>query len=186
MRINDDEVINDIREGRNISKNYFYANNIDFFINFVKMHGGNAEDAKDCFQDAMVIMIENIRVGRFEHSSSLSTYVTGIAKNIFFKKISRQKEFTVGETFWEPLIDDTEILSESEIQKKVSIARECYEALTESARMIINMIFIQRISQKLVADKLGLKNEDTVKTRKFKIMQNLQDCFSSKYKQNDN
>ncbi len=49
-------------------------------LNYVKTHGGNAEDGEDVYQEAAVIFDRNIRQGRFDGNSSLRTYFISIAK----------------------------------------------------------------------------------------------------------
>lgn len=43
-------------------------------------HGGSREDAQDIFQESLVLFDRNLREGRFEGKSALSTYFVAIAK----------------------------------------------------------------------------------------------------------
>lgn len=43
-------------------------------------HGGSRTDAQDVFQEALVLFDRNLREGRFEGKSALSTYFVAIAK----------------------------------------------------------------------------------------------------------
>ena len=49
-------------------------------IRFVQDQGGNREDALDVFQETLLLFDRNLREGRFEGRSSLTTYFVGIAK----------------------------------------------------------------------------------------------------------
>ena len=49
-------------------------------MRLVLEQGGNRDDALDVFQETLVLFDRNLREGRFEGRSSLSTYFVGIAK----------------------------------------------------------------------------------------------------------
>jgi RNA polymerase sigma factor (sigma-70 family) len=46
----------------------------------VHEHGGSRQDAQDIFQESLVLLDRNLREGRFEGRSALSTYFVAIAK----------------------------------------------------------------------------------------------------------
>ncbi|MFN0015565.1 MAG: RNA polymerase sigma factor [Saprospiraceae bacterium] len=47
---------------------------------YVLANGGTLDDFKDVFQNALLALDRNIRLGRFEHRSKLSTYFNQIAR----------------------------------------------------------------------------------------------------------
>ncbi len=49
-------------------------------LRHVYEHGGSREDAQDIFQETLVLFDRNLREGRFEGKSALSTYFVAIAK----------------------------------------------------------------------------------------------------------
>lgn len=49
-------------------------------IRHVLEHGGSRQDAQDIFQESLVLLDRNLREGRFEGKSALSTYFVAIAK----------------------------------------------------------------------------------------------------------
>jgi RNA polymerase sigma factor (sigma-70 family) len=49
-------------------------------IRYVLANGGSRQDAQDIFQEALVILDRNVREGRYEARSALSTYFVAIAK----------------------------------------------------------------------------------------------------------
>lgn len=47
---------------------------------YILEHGGSRQDAQDIFQESIVLLDRNLREGRFEGKSALSTYFVAIAK----------------------------------------------------------------------------------------------------------
>jgi DNA-directed RNA polymerase specialized sigma24 family protein len=58
---------------------------------FVAAHGGTLDDAKDIFQDALVIYHELAAEKRLTIQTSESAYLTGIAKHVWIRKYKRDK-----------------------------------------------------------------------------------------------
>lgn len=58
---------------------------------FVATHGGSADDAKDIFQDALIIYYELTTERRSTIQVSDSAYLLGIAKHVWIRKYKRGK-----------------------------------------------------------------------------------------------
>ncbi|TGE27627.1 RNA polymerase sigma factor [Hymenobacter metallicola] len=59
---------------------------------YVQQQGGSAQDAKDVFQDALVIFYEKAVAESFVLSSSVSTYLLGISRNLWRRELSRRQQ----------------------------------------------------------------------------------------------
>ena len=57
---------------------------------YITTHGGNVHDAKDVFQDTLVLFDRQIRENNFKGQSSLVTYFVGIAK---WRWVSNRRKF---------------------------------------------------------------------------------------------
>ncbi|WP_245882913.1 RNA polymerase sigma factor [Hymenobacter chitinivorans] len=59
---------------------------------YVQQHGGSASDAKDVFQDAMVVFYEKATAESFALTSSVSTYLVGISRNLWRRELTRRQQ----------------------------------------------------------------------------------------------
>ncbi|MCB2378482.1 sigma-70 family RNA polymerase sigma factor [Hymenobacter sp. BT635] len=57
----------------------------------VQQHGGTPPDAKDVFQDALVVFYEKATTEGFVLSASVSTYLVGICRNLWRQELSRRQ-----------------------------------------------------------------------------------------------
>lgn len=58
---------------------------------YVQQHGGTDQDAKDVFQDAVVILYEKAVAEDFVLSASVSTYLVGICRNLWRREVARRQ-----------------------------------------------------------------------------------------------
>ena len=70
---------------------------------FVLKNSGNADDARDVFQETMIVLIDKINKPDFVLSSSLGTFLFAVSKNIWFTRL-REKGKMIA-TF--PIIGNT-------------------------------------------------------------------------------
>lgn len=58
----------------------------------VKKNSGNQNDAQDLLQDAILAAYIKVTQENFELTSSLNTYIQGIARNLWLKHLDRYKK----------------------------------------------------------------------------------------------
>lgn len=92
----DEEIIKGIKAGgkeleKMVGHLYDRKDLTNLIVKVIKNHKGNFEDAQDVLQDGISQFVMNIRNNKYKAKSSLSTYLTGICKNLWFN-IFRKKE----------------------------------------------------------------------------------------------
>jgi RNA polymerase sigma factor (sigma-70 family) len=87
------ELINGIRKRDNTVLRYIYSKYYQSVLHFVMNNSGTAEDAKDVFQESMIVVFENVRADiDFKLDCSMQTYVFSIARIIWIKHLNRIKK----------------------------------------------------------------------------------------------
>lgn len=143
------------------------------FLAFASRYGGSQDDVLDAYQDALVILYENVRKGKLtELSSSPKTYLFSIGKYTLLNNLKRQgkQRALVSETVeqavnWTP-VDD-------ELNDRQQRLMEALKGLGKSCRELIDLFYYQRLSIREIVAKTGLKNEDTVKAQKSRCVKSL-------------
>ncbi len=54
---------------------------------YIQQNSGDAHDAEDIFQEAIVVLLQKVRDPNFVLTSSLKTYLYAIAKNLWLKRL---------------------------------------------------------------------------------------------------
>lgn len=84
----------DFKKDSNTAFGILYEGYFGYTKKFVLNNSGSMEDAEDIFQDALVILYEKLYFDKFNASGCLGSYVMGISKNLWLKKL-RNKGLTV-------------------------------------------------------------------------------------------
>ncbi|WP_108804966.1 RNA polymerase sigma factor [Aquimarina sp. Aq107] len=89
--INEDIFQSPLYNNNSLSVKNFYEDNFSMIKNYVIQNSGNEEDAKDLFQDALIIVYEKLNSDSLRIQSSLNSYFFGVCKNLW-KNILRRKK----------------------------------------------------------------------------------------------
>lgn len=137
----------------------------------VLANSGNTEDAKDIFQDALVILYKKVQAPDFALHSSLKTYLTGIAKNLWMQELRRKKKFDTTE-----LKEAAETIFEDDTEK-YTLANAAFNLLGEKCKQLLTLFYYKRQSFREIAAALAFSDEHAAKNQKYRCMQKAKENF---------
>jgi len=154
-----------------------------FVFNVACRMFGNAQDAEDIAQEALIKAYKNI--DKFDFNSSFSTWLYRITTNTCIDEMRKRKgkeTYSIDnedeETGLSLQIKDTAPDASEKVmqQETVSEVRKAIDKLSEEHKMVIILRDIQDLSYEEVADTLGI-NVGTVKSRLARARKNLKDII---------
>jgi len=128
---------------------------------FVTNNNGTREDARDIFQEALFVLIKNIRKSNFEIKYSLKAYLLGITRNLWLKHLKKNKtDLTIDEKPVEiAMIDDNEIQQKKELEEKHKLLYSCMKRLKADCRKLLELTFYEKMPDKEIAPVLAYSLE---------------------------
>lgn len=140
------------------------------------------EDCKDIFQESVIILYNNIQLGKLNNlSSSLSTYFISICKNKALEFIKKNSKYTHLETERSFDLIDGEIESDkieallalddgdAVIQEqKEALVREIVKDLPSPCNELLWGFYRDELSMKTLAEMYNYKSESSVKVTKYR------------------
>ncbi|HYG49940.1 MAG TPA: sigma-70 family RNA polymerase sigma factor [Flavobacteriales bacterium] len=137
---------------------------------FIKTHGGNDDDARDVFQECIMVLYRNVQKSDFTLTANVNTYLFSITKYMWkdiLKKKNRQVNFVCENTPG----DEEDIKAMLEEEEKFKWLDEILGTLGEKCAGILRMTYFSKMSMDEIAQALGYKNVDTAKTQKYKCLE---------------
>ncbi|MBR9861166.1 sigma-70 family RNA polymerase sigma factor [bacterium] len=149
--------------------------------NFVLKNSGDEGMVDDILQDAVIAVWKNVNTGDFLLTSKLSTYIMSIAKNLWFKELKKRTKFKY--------VDETNHSNEPSETMKVNMDQniivQMVQEMDETCRRLLSYFYFDGLNNKVIAEKLGFANTDTVKSKKYQCFKRLQETVKSKYNKED-
>ncbi len=147
-------------------------------------NNGTHDDAKDVFQEALIVLYEKSRTGNFELTSQIRTYVYSVCRRLWLKKLQGLQRFagTPVEGLEEivPVEDDLEEHQVKNLQFKS--LDKALSSLGEPCRSLIDAYYLQKKNMQEIAEEFGYTNADNTKNQKYKCLMRLKKIFFTQYK----
>lgn len=164
-----------------------YKQHFGLIQNLVLKNNGTADDAKDIFQEAMVILYENAQKPEFELTSQISTYLYAISRRLWLKKLqtsnnSAKLSLTPIESIEESVAADDEIDFKEKQDNDFSLMEVAMKKLGEPCKSLLEAYYIHKKQMHDIADQFGYTNSDNAKNQKYKCLMRLKKLFFAQYK----
>lgn len=177
-RSSDDELLKAIEKGGREADDALreiYLANRAVVGQIVLGNQGSEEEAKDLLQEAIIQFIENIRQDKFRRESSISTYLTAIARNRWLDQLRRKKRLReIKQEAITPLLPtDTVTPEESHSPAPDHDQLVIFRTLkTDCQRILIASIYSE-LTMKAIARKMGYANDQVARNKKYRCLEEL-------------
>jgi RNA polymerase sigma factor (sigma-70 family) len=162
----------DLRERENAFE-FIYRNFYAGIEAYVLQNKGTREEARDIFQDGLIVLYNQVLSGAFREQSTIKTYLYSICRNIWYKKLGKKKPQADIESLKEtkeetPEADEILIGNERE-----QLVERLLNKLTEECNQILKLFYFDKLSMKKIKATLNLASEQVAKNKKMKCLKKL-------------
>lgn len=177
-KVDEKEIFERIQKGDEKALEYIYQKYYRMMTKLVITNSGTEEEARDIYQDALVVFWQKARSGKLVLTSKISTYVYSICQNLWRKELDRKKRLS------HEAKDSSESMDLDSPEREKIIAK-CLNQLGETCRKVLMFYYFDEMSMQEIADRLGFANTDTAKTKKYKCKQKLDELVKAQYSEHD-
>lgn len=177
-KMDEKEIFERIQKGDEKALEFIYKKYYRMMTKLVITNSGTEDEARDVYQDALVVFWQKARSGKLVLTSKISTYVYSICQNLWRKELDRKKRLTNESK------DSSETI-DMDSPEREKIMAKCLNQLGETCRKVLMYYYFDEMSMQEIADKLGFANTDTAKTKKYKCKQKLDELVKSQYSEKD-
>lgn len=150
-----------------------YADFAGRIQNLILKKGGTADDAKDVFHDALIVIYQKAKTSDFELTSSFYTYLYSICNFMWDRKRKKKANNTVTIPEDNRLSLDEDIVADILKREKQRVFKESLEKLGATCQQILRLFFARK-SMTEIAETLNFENEHVARTRKYRCSKELE------------
>jgi RNA polymerase sigma factor (sigma-70 family) len=160
-----------------------YEQNYTMVQSFILNNNGSVDDARDIFQEAMILLYEKSRSGSFELNCKIKTYVYSVCRRLWLKRLQQLQRF--GSTV-ESLEEIVPVEEEIELQERrneaFGVMDKALHHLGEPCKSLLEAYYVQKKQMQDIAERFGYTNSDNAKNQKYKCLMRLKKLFFASYK----
>lgn len=170
----------------NYSIETIYRENYLAIQAFIVKNSGHPDDARDIFQEAMIVLFEKAKSSSFTLSCQLQTYLYSICRRLWLKKLQKQNQFGREiQADQEVVAVDDDIDIHEKMNNNFVLMENAMMKLGEPCKSLLEAFYIEKKSMPEIAAFFGYTNADNAKTQKYKCLTRLKKIFFAHYKNTD-
>jgi RNA polymerase sigma factor (sigma-70 family) len=134
---------------------------------FVIKNSGTDEDAKDVFQEAVIILYKKLKDGSLDLTCAFKTYLYSVCRILWLRQLEKKKvrnEVVSDNQVFIQLDEDVEGLAAE--QEQFRIYQKHFKLLHKDCQDILQL-FLKKVSLKEIAQKMNIKSDKYLKKRKY-------------------
>lgn len=174
----DEFIIAEIRKQNEWALRELYRAHYPMIRNLITNNSGSEQEAKDIYQEAVIVFYEKLQQIDFVLTCKIKTYLYAVCRRLWLKRLAEKKLYTGGieelESFLgvEEEVNDVEERTIEFERMELSLA-----GLGEPCRTIITDFYIENLGMEEIAGKFGYTNADNAKNQKYKCLQRLKKLY---------
>ncbi len=151
-------------------------------LQLVLMNSGSEQDAKDVYQEAIIVLCEKVYQGSFELNSKLKTFIYSVSRRLWLKRLQVKTRFS-GELkdFEEIMAPEDELDHHHKKEENFLAMGVALQKLGEPCKTLIEDFYMHEQSMIQISEKFGYTNPDNAKTQKYKCLMRLKKLFFAEY-----
>ena len=160
-----------------------YRENYNMVQTLIINNNGSADDAKDIFQETMIVLYERVRSGHFELNCQIKTFVYSVARRLWLKRLQQQNRYTSPGDNMETVVAVEEDLEAHEQRNaEFDMMEKAIINLGEPCKSLLEAYYLQKQNMQTIAANFGYTNADNAKNQKYKCLMRLKKIFFTHYK----
>jgi len=154
-----------------------YADNYYKTENFIIKNSGTAEEAKDIYQEAFLVLWQKLRSGDLttHETDRINAFLYRVAHNKWIDHL-RSKDFNsksyLDDNSYNTLTEETDNEDHKEWEGKINRVAVWIKKLKPDCRQLLNGFYFNRLSMRTLAQQFGI-DEASVKNKKYRCMERL-------------
>lgn len=175
----DQMIISGLLSGDRQALDKLYEDHYPVILQMVTKNSGSNVEAEDLFQEAMLVLYDNVTQGDFQLTCRLNTYIYAVCRRLWLKQLKEKSRFPSENYLNSQDLEGTEldIQRHWDEEARFEQMKKSLVLLGEPCSSIIKDFYISGLSMQEISTKFGYTNADNAKNQKYKCLQRLKKMY---------
>ncbi|MCU0429263.1 MAG: sigma-70 family RNA polymerase sigma factor [Cytophagaceae bacterium] len=148
-------------------------------LRFITQNSGLESDARDIFQEAVILFYEKVKSDSLVLTCSIKTYLYAVCKKAWLKHLYKSHRYmlAVNETEFDEQVEPEEFWFSDEWGQSLEKLQESLLSLGEPCRGLLVDFYVGQLNMQELSVKYHYTNADNAKNQKYKCLQRLKKIF---------
>jgi RNA polymerase sigma factor (sigma-70 family) len=146
-------------------------------------NNGDIDEAKDVFQEAMIVLYEKAKNPEFDLQCKISTYLYSVARRIWLKKLqNKAAKYTINDNIEETVAVEDDMEHHENQNKQFELMHDALAKIGEPCKSLLEAYYFGKQHMNDIAAQFGYTNADNAKNQKYKCLIRLKKLFFAQHK----
>ena len=170
------------RHRRNKALGFVYDAFYPSIGRYVLRNNGNSADARDLFQEGVIVLYEKAVDDQFELTGSIQGFLLTVCRNLWLKRLRKSKrkvdwdQVDTGKLGRSGMLDDL-------VPDRKHKAQHLLGQLGEQCKRLLVMYYFRRLDMAQIAEAMNLANAGVAKNKKARCMKKLKELAAQMSKE---
>ena len=138
---------------------------------FIYRNNGNLEDARDIFNDAIMVVLQKVREDTLDLKCSLKTYIYAVCRNLWLKKIKSEKIEMISYEEIEDTMYSAEVVEEElyNVNRAHLLFQKHLVRMNPTCQNLLGS-FLEGKSFREITEEFNFENENYARKRKYRCV----------------
>ena len=147
-------------------------------MHFILSNNGNEQEAKDIYQDAMIVFYEKLQDRHFQLNCQIKTFLYSICRRLWLKRLAEKHRYVSKLDDFEPFLQIDQLEVDLEVyETQFEILNQALDKLGDPCRAVLKGFYIEKKSMQEIADEMGYTNPDNAKNQNINASKDLESFF---------
>ncbi len=175
----DVEILEGLRKNEDSAFRIIYKQHYSVILHFIISNNGNEQEAKDIFQDAIIVLYKKSKDKSFKLECKIRTYLYSVCRRLWLSELKNKHKNSIEITDCENFLIFNDKKENDFLlrEQQINIMKDSLEILGQPCSTILKDFYIKKLSMQQIADKMGYTNSENAKNQKYKCLQRLRKIY---------
>jgi RNA polymerase sigma factor (sigma-70 family) len=181
--LNEQALLKGLAENDRQSVETLYRQHYKMVQSLIINNQGTVDDARDIFQEAIIVLYEKARSGSFELNCQIKTYIYSVCRRLWLKRLQQMQKYVPDVSAMEDTVPvEDEVEAQDQRNTEYQMMEKAMMHLGEPCKSLLEAFYIQKRNMVEIAADFGYTNADNAKNQKYKCLMRLKKIFFAHYK----
>lgn len=163
-----------------------YSEHFGLIQTLVVNNSGSEDDAKDIFQEALIVLYEKSKSQNFQLSCQIKTYLYSVSKRLWLKRLEKSSRYdNMVYGMEETVYVEDDFATHEKRNLEFGMMEEAMALVGEPCKSLLEDYYLRKHSMQEIAARFGYTNADNAKNQKYKCLMRLKKLFFAQYKKKE-
>lgn len=155
-----------------------YRQHYKMIYTLVVNNNGSADDAKDIFQEGVIVLYEKARQPEFNLNCQLKTYLYSVCRRLWLKRLQlANRILTITDPVTEVISVDEDMEVHEQKNQELLNLESSINSLGEPCKSILEAYYLEKKNMLEIAAQFGYTNAENAKNQKYKCLSRLKKIY---------